>query len=128
MRPRLFSLFAALGLALLALGQTFTASLTGVIGDPAAAAILRATVNLRNIATGEPRRTISGEEGRYTFSQLLPGTYELTVETPGFKKFVAPNVSLLASQSAEINVTLELGDVSQAVEVEAAAAAVDTQT
>src|SRR5947208_2414291 len=123
MKLRALSFVAAISLALPGFSQTFTANLTGVISDPAGSAIPRAIANLRNTATGEPRRTVSGEDGRYTFSQLQPGSYELTVETTGFKKFVAPSISLQASQSAEVNVSLELGDVSQSVEVAAAAAA-----
>jgi hypothetical protein len=119
---------SALCLALPVFSQTFTANLTGVVSDPGSAAVPRAVVNLKNTATGEPRRAVSAEDGRYTFSLLLPGTYELTVEAPGFKKFVAPSIPLLASQVAEVNISLQLGDVSQSVEVEAAAAAVDTQT
>ena len=61
-------------------------------------------------------------------SQLKPDTYELTVEITGFKRFVCPGIRLQGSQAAEINTTLELGEVTETVEVTAAAVILDTQS
>lgn len=57
--------------------QTFSASLTGVVTDPNAAVIPAAEVTLTNVATQDTRETSTGAEGRYNFSSLLPGVYEL---------------------------------------------------
>lgn len=111
-----------------AFSQTFTASLTGLITDPSGGAVAGVTVKLRNTATSEERNASTSEEGRYTFSQLLPGTWELTAESAGFRTFVQKNIVLTAAQSAALNITMQLGDVSQSVEVISQSLALDTQS
>ncbi|MEP6538440.1 MAG: TonB-dependent receptor [Bryobacteraceae bacterium] len=109
-------------------GQIFTSGLSGVITDPNGAAIPSASVTVTNKATGDSRTAKSGEDGRYTFSQLSPGVYELTAEASGFRKSVAPSLTLQASQVSEFNLNMSVGDVSQSIEVNAEAPAIDTQT
>ena len=84
-------------------GQAFSANLTGLVTDPAGAAVPGITVKVTNTATNEERQTKAGSEGRYSFSQLLPGTYELTAGAPGFQTFVERNITLVANQSAALN-------------------------
>lgn len=117
-----------LALAVPSFAQVFTATLSGVIGDPTGATIPGATVTVRNVDTSDTRRTTSGSDGRYTISQLSPASYEISVEAKGFKRVVERNVALVASQSAEYNVTLTLGETTETVEVQASAAALDTQS
>src|SRR4051812_31515323 len=105
-----------------------SASVTGVVADPNGAMVAAANVLLVNKNTKEVRTTGTGADGRYTFPLLIPGTYELAVEAPGFKKAVHANVSLSASQAAEENVQLELGTVSETVEVQGTSVALDTQS
>ena len=108
--------------------QIFTSSLSGIIADPNNASVPGAAIAIRNVATGDTRQGASDGSGRYAFAQLPPGPYELTASASGFKKFVNSGIQLQASQSAEVNVTLTIGDVTQSVEVSAAAPLVDTQT
>src|ERR1700722_15552282 len=68
--------------------QVFTATLSGVVADPSNAAIPGAVVTIRNTASSESRRTTSSADGRYTFSQVPPAAYEVSVEAKGFKRFV----------------------------------------
>ena len=63
-----------------AFAQTSTSNLTGLISDPAGAAIPGARLRLENAATRETRETTTGGEGRFTFSQILPGVYSLQAE------------------------------------------------
>ncbi|MDQ6663823.1 MAG: TonB-dependent receptor [Acidobacteriota bacterium] len=112
----------------LCIGQTFTASLTGVVTDPKQAGIPGATLKLLNTGTNDTRESTTGTDGRYTFSQLLPGNYELTAEAKGFKIFVQRGMNLRASQSAELNLPMQLGDVTQSVEVASAPVMLDTQS
>lgn len=121
-------LCCALLFAATAATQTFTASLTGVVTDPTGSAIPAVTVKIRNLATSEERKTQTEPEGRYTFSQLLPGSYELTAESTGFRTFVQRGITLLAAQSGALNITMQLGEVSQRVEVAAASLQLDTQS
>jgi len=109
-------------------GQAFTSSLTGVFTDSSGAVIPGVRVQLTNAATNEKRTTIAGGSGRYTFSQLLPGSYELSVEAAGFKKFVQQGISLRANETAELSVTLQVGAVNEQIDVTASAALLDTQT
>src|SRR4051794_19025829 len=114
--------------ALLAFSQTFTANLTGVITDPAGAAVTGAAVRLDNTATRDVRETTTNNDGRFTFSQLAPGPYEVQAEATGFKKTIQRNINLIAGQSAALNIGLELGALSQQVDVGATVVQVDTQT
>ena len=125
--------FAFAALCLLAaqplcFGQAFTANLTGLVTDPAEAAVPGVNLKLVNTDTKEDRQTTSTGEGRYTFSQLLPGNYELTAGAPGFRTFVQRNINLVANQSAAVNFALQLGDMTQRVEVADSAVQLDTQT
>jgi membrane protein involved in colicin uptake len=65
-------------------GQTFSASVTGIVSDPGQAVIADAQVTIRNVNTNDTRRVTTNSTGRYNFSQLVPGTYELTAEVSGF--------------------------------------------
>jgi Carboxypeptidase regulatory-like domain/TonB dependent receptor/TonB-dependent Receptor Plug Domain len=108
--------------------QVFTANVSGLVTDPSGAAVPSALVRLRNTDTNDARTTTSGSDGRYTFSQLSPGTYEISVEAKGFRSFLEPQLTLNASQAAEFNIPLTLGDSSQRVEVAAVAPVLDTQS
>ena len=131
-RARLVAFFllltSLLGVNLPCFGQAFTASLTGVFTDPSGAVVPEARVQLTSAATNEKRTTIAGSSGRYTFSQLLPGSYELAVEAAGFKKFVQQGINLRANETAELSVTLQVGAVTEQVDVTASAALLDSQT
>jgi hypothetical protein len=108
--------------------QTSTANLTGLISDPAGAAIPEVRVTIENVATHEKRSATSGAEGRFTFSQILPGVYDLTAEATGFKSFTERGITLVSGQSGAVNVSMQLGELSQQVEVGSVALTVDTQT
>lgn len=120
--------FAIAAFAALCLAQVFTANITGSIADPTGNLVANAEVTVRNEATGEVRRTTTDATGRYTVSQLPPGHYELSVASPGFKKFVRSQIPLDPGQTGEQNAALSLGDAAQSIEVSANAEEVDTQT
>ena len=114
--------------ALIAFSQSFTANLTGVITDPAGAAVSGATVRLENAATRDVRETTTTNDGRFTFSQLAPGTYDAQAEATGFKTTIQRNITLIAGQSAALNISLVIGALTQQVDVGATVVEVDTQT
>jgi hypothetical protein len=120
--------FSLLAPVQLAWPQAFTATISGVVRDPNAAAVPKATVHVKNEANGEVRQVVTGTEGLFVVSQLPPASYEVTVEAPGFQKSVHSGVVLRVNQTAEINVSLQLGEVSQVVEVTGGVTLLDTQT
>ncbi len=126
--PRMRTLLFVFVLAPAAFPQAFTANVTGLISDPVQAAVPSAVVKLLNRSTREARQTSTSAEGRYVFSQLLPGPYEITVEAPGFKSTTNTGITLTANQSAEVHMTLQIGQVTESVEINAAAAQLNTQS
>lgn len=122
----------ALALSLLAmpllLSQTFTGTISGVVTDPNAATVPGANVRARNEATGDTRQVATGAEGLFVFSQLPPGGYEVSVELKGFRKSVQTGAALRVNQTLEMNFAMQLGEVSQTVEVAAAVTLLDTQS
>lgn len=124
----MFRIFVTLLISTAAFSQTFTANLTGVVADSTGGAIPGAIVKLENSATREKREAATGTEGRFSFSQLQPGTYELQAEAKGFRSYVQRGINLIAGQSAALNFALQVGEISQRVEIASAAIQVDTQT
>jgi hypothetical protein len=104
-----------------------TAQLSGTVRDPSNAAIPQATVEASDQATGARYRTQTNETGSYTLPYLTPGTYDLTVEAPGFRTVRQTGVRLDVAQRAQLDFALEVGAVAQSIEVEAGAPLVNTQ-
>jgi hypothetical protein len=109
-------------------GQAFTGTITGIVQDPNSAAIPGVDVHIRNEATGDVRNTKSGGDGSFIFSQIPPGKYEISAEMQGFRRSVQTGVELRVNQTLEMNLALQLGEVSQTVEVSAAVSMLDTQS
>lgn len=100
-----------------AFGQTF-GEITGRVNDPSGAAVPGATMTLTNTATNAVRTTVSTGAGDYTFPSVPPGNYTVKAEHTGFK-LATSNVVVQVQQSLRFDVTLEVGQVSQSVEVAA---------
>src|SRR6267378_3650807 len=109
-----------------AVAQT-QAGISGVIHDPSGAVIPGVTVTVTNPATNFVRSAISNEAGVYNFPVLQPGVYNIKVELPGFRTIEQNNVELQVQQSARIDFTLQVGDVSQTIEVSGTAALIATE-
>lgn len=108
-------------------GQVFTATVTGVVTDTSGGVIPKAAVVLTNVATNVQRRSTAGEDGRYTFSQVLPGAYTLAVAAAGFERYLRTGVSLGPNQTAELDVRLQIGSTAQSVQVTASTPLLNTQ-
>src|SRR5712691_5823733 len=109
-----------------AVAQT-QAGISGVIRDPSGAVIPGVTVTITNPATNSVRSAISNESGVYNFAVLQPGRYNIKVELPGFRTIQQNDVELQIQQSARLDFTLQVGDLSQTVEVSGAAALIATE-
>lgn len=120
-----FSLLLALT-ALSAFAQTQTASVLGTVTDSTGAVIPGATLTLTNIGQNRPWTVQSNAAGAYVFQQIPPGVYSLSVEADGFKRYERSRFTLQVAQTAEINVPLEVGAVTEVVEITAEAPLLET--
>ncbi|MBI4909050.1 MAG: carboxypeptidase regulatory-like domain-containing protein [Acidobacteria bacterium] len=102
-------------------GQTITASLEGNIKDATGAVIPGARVAVVNAATGITARLETGADGRFVAPSLQPGPYSVIVEAAGFKKVDRSGIVLQVDQAARIEIVLEVGAVSETVEIKAEA-------
>src|SRR2546426_1719829 len=103
--------------------QSGNASVGGFVQDPSQAFIPGVTITATNTQTGVVTTAISNEAGTYNILSLLPGTYRLTAELPGFKTQVFNDVQLGQGASARYNFTLQVGALTDSVEVTAQATA-----
>src|SRR6266513_3113833 len=106
--------------------QTGTTSLRGTVVDRSGAAIAGAKVTVLNLAQGLHRETATDGTGSYEFLSLPPGSYALTIETKGFRKFEQKNLQLQVNSPATANATLEVGSTTETIEVSAQAVALNT--
>jgi hypothetical protein len=123
------ALCACCGVALIVLmfalplrAQVGTADVLGTITDPSGAVILKASVTIRNVNTGEIRNTTTNDRGDYLINTLPNGKYALTVAAQGFNTYTVMDISLSTDDRARYNITLAPGAVSENVQVSASVA------
>ena len=102
-------------------GQGGTAQLTGRLTDPSGAVIPSAEVTLTNIGTGVQQVSQTGEQGYYRFPLLPPGNYRVEIRAEGFRGISQTGIKLDVEQVTTLDVELQIGEVSETVEVTAAA-------
>lgn len=100
-----------------AFGQTATGVIHGTVMDATGAVVAGAKLTLTDQDTGQKREQTTGPDGNYEFRALPRGTYTLVVEQPGFKREVITDVLLQVAQIHRLDVTLQVGAVTEAVEV-----------
>jgi len=98
-------------------GQSTYGSVSGSVADTSGAIVTDANVTLTNLGTSEKRTQSSGSDGLFTFVNLFPGQYRIDVEKQGFKHFVRSDVTVQVQQDTHIAAALQVGEVSQVVEV-----------
>lgn len=115
-----------LGLTLLGGGsgqlkaQATWSTISGYVNDPSGAVIPGANVTVKEERTGIVTKGVTDSTGLYTITHLSPGTYTVTVEAPGFKRFVQEHVTLDIDSTARVDSKLQLGTVAQVVSVTSA--------
>jgi len=119
-------LFAAILFAQIVSSQTL-GTFTGEVKDSTGAAVGAATVTVRNTGTNGIRTVTTNDEGIYNIPALVPGIYEVKAEKTGFKVAVRTNVELQVQQTARVDFGLEVGQVSETVEVSASAQLLTTE-
>src|SRR6201987_1194832 len=125
MRTKWFlGLLICFGLPLL--GQTL-GDISGRVTDPSGAGVPNAAVTLTNTATNAVRTGDTSGDGFYTFTAVPPGVYNIKVEHPGFRAVSSTNVQVQVQQSVRLDLTLQVGQVSETVEVSAQAALLQSE-
>jgi hypothetical protein len=111
-----------------AYAQSDAGTITGLVKDATGAVVAAAQVSIINENTRFERRVQTNESGFFVAPNLPPGQYTVTVEVPGFKKFTTTNLRLETASSASVNVELQVGQVTESVEVIASAAQLQTES
>lgn len=98
------------------LAQT-SGSISGEVKDEKQAVVTNATVTVRNVKTNETRTTQTDGDGRYRFTGMPVGDYEISVESTGFAKYVQSGIGLVLNQAATVDISLKAGGVTEVVNV-----------
>src|ERR1700681_38334 len=124
------SIFVLFVLAAFSAGSAFSqavnATLLGTVTDVSGGVVAGAKVTITEVNTGTVRGGQANESGNYTFPDLAPGQYTVTVEQPGFKKETRKDIALTVNSSTRVDVQLQPGSVSETVEVSGAPPVLET--
>src|SRR5579871_3961507 len=124
-------LFAAVLLALIAAvayGQTFRGAINGTVTDATGAVVPKANVTVTNTGTSVSQSMVTTTDGAFSFQDLPLGSYSINVTASGFQPMTVSNITVTAGQVYTLPVKLTVGQTTTAVEVSAAAIAIDTTT
>ena len=110
------------------LAQSDRGNITGTVSDPAGAVVAGASVEARNTDTGATSPVATSATGNYTIAELAAGTYELSVTSAGFKRFIRPGLIVQAAQTIRVDAALEVGSASESVTINAEAALLKTES
>ena len=105
-----------------------TGAIVGTVKEATGAVIPRAAVKITNVGTGLTREVISDEGGRYVAESLPIGVYDITAEMSGFKRFANKGIKLSVADRLSIDIVMEVGQVTEVVNIEGVAPVVQTET
>ena len=115
-------------LSALSFGQTDRGAITGTVSDPTGALVANVPIQVKNSQTGAVYNGATSATGNYTFAQVPPGTYEMSVAAPGFKNFIRQNIVVPATQTVRIDASLEVGAATESVTVSAETSLLKTES
>lgn len=108
--------------------QTFKATVVGQVTDSNGAAVPNAAVTITETATNQSQNVTTGDDGNYTIPQLVPGAYTLRVEASNFKTLIQTDVVLETNSTLRLNLTLEVGNISEQITVVAEPPVINSET
>src|SRR5689334_2279466 len=120
--------FAVVLMAAITCAQAPTGAITGTVVDPTGAVVAGAVVTVTNPSTNTRRVVRTNSSGIYDVPALMPGNYNLKAEMSGFTTQVHSDIELQVAQVARIDVTLQLGNLAEVVEVTGGAPVLQTET
>ncbi len=121
-------LLAHLLFPLVAGAQTQTGRIWGTVTDASGAVIPGASITVTNVGTTLAKTAVANDQGRFVITDLMPATYEVSAEITGFKKFVQGGILLHVADSLEIQIRLDVGSISETVNVSAETPLLNTTT
>ncbi len=127
MKIRLFAIALCLVAASLCFSQTY-GEITGTVTDSSGASVGAAEVRITNLATNQVRDVTASAAGTFAAPFLVPGRYKLEAKSPGFKAAIAAERLLQVGDVMRVDFTLEIGAVTESVEVAAAAEMLQTSS
>ena len=127
-RLPMFSLLLIAAAHTFSYGQEIRASISGIVSDPTGAPVAGAVVTTTSIATNSSVAAVTNDAGSFLTPFLAPGSYTLTVERTGFKKFVRENIVLESLDKARIDVQLQIGALADSITVSSSVSALQTET
>jgi hypothetical protein len=122
-----WSLFLALT-TWMAMGQTPTARITGVVSDESGAVVPGAAVSMQNLKTGQSFSTTANQSGLYGLPYLEPGSYRMEAQANGFRRYVRPKLAVETGRVISLDITLQIGESSESVTVKAEAPLLQSDT
>ncbi len=125
---RILALLIFVCFSVLHAGAQTTAQISGTVQDSSGAAVAGAQVQVTDVDTNAIRTAQTSDDGAYLFPSLAIGPYKLEVSKEGFVTYAQSGIVLQVNSNPEINVTLQVGAVTQIVEVQANATMVETQS
>lgn len=108
--------------------QTFNATVVGKVTDSNGAIVAGANVIVTQTGTNRVQNTVTNDDGEYIVPQLPPGEYSIKVAAENFKTAISENITLTTDTTSRVNITLEVGSISETVTVEAEPSVINTET
>src|SRR5687768_8506640 len=126
-QPMRLAIFALLfSIAPCSVAQVLYGTLTGTVEDATGGVVPSATVKVVSPSTGQERETTTSATGSYTLTNLAPGAYSLQISAQGFQGFQRSNVDVSINTVSRVDVRLQVGDITNRIDVEAGAATLQT--
>ncbi len=122
------ALSAFLLVSIVALAQVDRGNVTGTVTDPTGAVVASVGVKIVNQATNAKLESVTNQNGGFAFFNMPVGLYNLTVEATGFRRSEVRGIKVEVNQQAKTDVTLQVGEVTQSVEVAANASLIQTES
>ncbi|HZO55850.1 MAG TPA: carboxypeptidase-like regulatory domain-containing protein, partial [Bryobacteraceae bacterium] len=123
-----YRLLLLLGISIIALAQVDRGAISGTVTDPSGSVVAGVTVRITHDATNAVYNSATSNSGTYSFFNLPIGIYTLSAESAGFRRAEMKGVRVEVNQQTKADIALQVGEVTQTVEVAATASLIQTES